>query len=463
MSDTVIRCPDCGTEIEVSEVLAAQLRSRILEDVQTDHHLRLEEARRQATIRAREQVDLEFKDVAAQLTEAQEKADLAAERELQLRRKTRELESLNQAQAESIRAEVAKELGQRREQEIARAVADVEKKATASNALVVADLKQSLTEQRAKADAAMAAELQLRKDKTRLEERSRELDLEVQRKVDAEKAVLEASIRKSAAEEQDLRLKQKEKTIEDLRQALDDAKRRSELGSQEQQGEVLEVDIQAAMERQFPLDRIEPVRKGQRGADITQVVVDGRGNACGTIIWETKNTRHWQRSWIDKLKQDQRESGASLAVLVSVVLPTDVQQFGRVDGIWVSDRQSWPALAVALREQLMQVTFAHAASEGKNEKMDLLYQYLAGDQFRTRVQGIVEAFSALKEQLDRERRAMERLWKEREKQIERVMLNTVGMYGEMRGIIGASMPRVESLELDAGLLLESGPDANDNS
>ena len=205
MSDTVIRCPDCGAEIEVSEVLAAQLRARILEDVQTDHHLRLEEARRQAAIRARELVDVEFKDVSAQLVEARERADLAAERELQLRRKTRELEFLNQAQAESIREEVVKELGQRTQQEIARAVADVEEKAAAANALAIADLNQSLTEQRAKADAAMAAELQLRKDKTRLEERSRELDLEVQRKVDAEKSVLEASIRKSAAEEQDLR------------------------------------------------------------------------------------------------------------------------------------------------------------------------------------------------------------------------------------------------------------------
>ncbi len=130
--------------------------------------------------------------------------------------------------------------------------------------------------------------------------------------------------------------------------------------------------------------------------------------------------------------------------------------FGRLDGVWVSDLKSWPALALALREQLIQVALAHAASEGKNEKMELLYRYLAGDQFRARVQGIVEAFTATQAQLARERRAMEKLWREREKQIERVVTNTVGMYGEMQGLIGSSMPQIPALGLDAGLA--EGPD-----
>lgn len=375
MSETVIRCPNCGTAIPLSEALSEQLRETVLAQVREGYEARIEQARQQAAARAREQLEIDLRG-----------------------------------------------------------------------------LQDELAEQRRKAQQAQAAELVLRREKSALEARARELDLEVARRIDAARGELEAAIRKAAAEEQDLRLKEKEKQIADLRRALDDAKRRSELGSQELQGEVLELDIQAALERQFPHDRIEPVPKGMRGADIVQHVVDQRGRECGSIVWETKNTKHWQPVWLDKLKQDQRTVGAGLAVLVSVVVPDGISGFGHADGVWVSDLKSWPALALALREQLVQVAFAHAASEGKNDKMELLYRYLAGDQFRQRVQGIVEAFNGLQEQLARERRAMEKLWREREKQIERVMSNTVGMYGEMRGLIGASMPQIAALELDPELL-----------
>ncbi len=159
-----------------------------------------------------------------------------------------------------------------------------------------------------------------------------------------------------------------------------------------------------------------------------------------------------------KLKEDQRTPGAALAVLVWVVLPDDLRGFGCLDDVWVSDLQSWPARAVALREQLTRVAFAHAASRGKNEKMELLYRYLAGDQFRQRVLGIVEAFTGMQAQLARERRAMEKLWRECEKQIERVTTNNVGMYGEMRGLIGASMQQIRALELDGEELEELSAD-----
>lgn len=199
--------------------------------------------------------------------------------------------------------------------------------------------------------------------------------------------------------------------------------------------------------------------RGIRGADLVQEVRNSQLQACGRIVWEVKNTKHWQAVWIEKLKEDQRAVGANLAVLVSVALPQDVHEFGRVDGVWVASLRAWPALAVALREQLVQVAFAHAASEGKHEKMELLYGYLAGEQFRQRVQGIVEAFTGMQQHLARERRAMEKLWKEREKQIDRVITNTVGMYGEMRGLIGASLPAIPALELDATLLEDETDDA----
>ena len=174
-------------------------------------------------------------------------------------------------------------------------------------------------------------------------------------------------------------------------------------------------------------------------------------------MWETKNTRTWHPAWIDKAKGDQRSIGADLAVIVSTALPDGIVEFGRIDGVWVAGLRAWPALALALREQLIQVGFAHAAARGKNEKMECLYDYLAGDQFKGRIEAIVEAFTALRHGLDGERRAMERIWREREKQIERVLANTAGLYGEVRGIVGASVPSVPALELDevAGQLVDA--------
>jgi hypothetical protein len=316
-------------------------------------------------------------------------------------------------------------------------------------------LQEQLDIQQRKAREAQRAELDLRKEKLRLEERGREIDLEVARKVDAEKERIEMALRRSAGEEHALKLREKDKQIEDLKKLLDEAKRKSEQGSQQLQGEVLELDIQSALERQFPQDVIKPVPKGMRGADLLHEVRDGRAQPCGSIVWETKNTRNWSAGWIGKLKEDQRVVGANVAVLVSVALPEEVGEFGRIDGVWVASLRVWPALAVALREQLIQVAFAHAAAEGKQEKMELLYRYLCGDQFGQRVHAIVEAFVEMQEQVNRERRAMEKLWREREKQIERVVVNTVGMYGEMRGIVGKSLPQIAALELDgSGVALE---------
>lgn len=347
-----------------------------------------------------------------------------------------------------LRRDIEAQLKLDQEKHIKAAVAAAESRMRDQSGQDLKLLSEQLAEQQAKTRAAQQAELALRRDKAALEERGRELDLEVARKVDAEKQRLEESIRKTVGEEQSLKVREKDKQIDDLKKLLDEAKRKSEQGSQETQGEVLELDIQAMLERRFPHDLIKPVPKGVRGADLIQEVRDGAVRPCGSIVWETKNTRHWQPGWLAKLKEDQRAAGANLAVLVSVALPDGFSEFGQIDGVWIASLRAWPALATALREQLIQVAFAHAASESKNEKMEMMYRYLAGDQFCSRVQGIVEAFTEMQDQVNRERRAMERLWKEREKQIERVITNTVGMYGEMRGIVGATMPEIPALALD---------------
>lgn len=396
MSDTVITCPNCGYAIPLSEALTAQLRGRLEAALRAENEARMKEA------------------------VAQKQEELTTQLEI-LRKQIAQTE-------QRVRGEANLEL-------------DL--------------LKSQLAEQQGKTETAQKAELALRKQKAVLEERQRELDLEVARRVDAERQRLEEAIRKTAGEEQVLKLREKEMLIESLRKALEEAKRKSEQGSQELQGEVLELDIQAALERQFPQDHIEPVAKGARGADIVQRVRNDRLEPCGAIVWETKNTKNWSPAWIEKLKADQRAASAAVAVLVSTALPEGMAEFGQLDGVWIASRRAYPALAVALREQLIQVTFARAASEGKHEKMELLYRYLAGDEFRQKIEAIVEAFTALREQLDKERRAMTKHWAEREKQLERVILSTTGMYGALQGIIGKAMPAIPALELDSVELLEN--------
>lgn len=381
MNGPLITCPKCGTEIELTEALAAPLHAKLEAAHQT------ELARMQAHFR--EETDARLK-VLVDEAEKKVRADASFEKQV---------------------------------------------------------LELQLADERSRREAAQRAELALRQEKIALENRARELDLEVARRLDTEKQQLAESLRRGFAEQHDLKLKEKEKLIDDLRRALEEAKRKTEQGSQDGQGEVLEIDVQSELERRFPHDVISPVPKGVRGADLVQEVRDGV-RACGLIVWETKNTKRWQAGWLDKLKEDQRAVGASLAVLVSATLPDGIVEFGRIDGVWIASLRAWPALALALREQLIRVAFAHVASEGKHEKMEFLYQYLAGDQFRGRVQAIVEAFTTLQSQLNRERSAMERIWKEREKQIERVLVNTAGMYGEVRGIVGSSLPGIAILELE---------------
>jgi hypothetical protein len=348
-----------------------------------------------------------------------------------------------------MRAEMESRIGAAYDKRLQTAVREAQAQARDALSLEMKDLKAQLAEQQGKAEAAEKQELALRKKSRELEEKQKKLDVELQRRLDDERETLEKRLREESDEAHSLKFREKEKQIDELRSALDEARRKILQGSQERQGEVLELDIEGSLAGQFPADQIRPVPKGMRGADLIHEVCNDAGRSCGTILWEGKNTKHFQPAWIDKLKQDQRAAGASLAVIVSATLPDGMRDFGRIDGVWIASLRAWPALAVALREQLLQVAFARAASEGKREKMEMLYSYLSGEEFRHRVEAIVEAFTAMQEQIQKERRAMERLWCEREKQIERIIGNTAGMYGDIRGLIGAGMPEVRLLALES--------------
>jgi hypothetical protein len=292
------------------------------------------------------------------------------------------------------------------------------------------------------------AEADLRKHARELEEREKNVELEVQRKIDEEKVRIEEVTATRVLEQYRLKDKEKERTISELQSSLEDMKRRVEQGSQQAQGEIQELDLEERLKAIFPWDTIEPVTKGIRGADVIQRVRDGMNRECGSIIWESKRTKSWSDGWIQKLKDDQRSATADIAVLVSQVLPKDMGNFGEQDGVWVTDYLSFVGLAAALREQLIHVAEVKRASVGKDQKMEVLYTYLTGVEFRQRVQAIIETFAALEEDLAQERRAFEKRWKKREKLITRVIDNTSGMYGDLQGLIGSPLKDIPALELD---------------
>ena len=322
-----------------------------------------------------------------------------------------------------------------------------EKKAKESIAIELASLRQQVAEKDETLEEARKQELKLRERQRELEKKEKMMDLEVARKVDDERRKVEEEVVTRITEANHLKDIEKEKQFSDLRKQIEDLKRKAEQGSQQTQGEAVELELEEILRVNFPYDQIEPVGKGIKGADILQRVHTSSGQSCGTIIWESKNTKAWSDGWIDKLKDDQRVAKAEIAALATIVLPKDVPHFSCIEGVWVTDFSTVIGVASALRANLSQVAMTKLAIEGKSDKMEMLYGYLSGTEFKQRVEAIVESFVTMKEDLDREKRAMETTWAKRDKQIQRVIRNVSGMYGDMQGIIGASLPKIDYLEL----------------
>ncbi len=311
-------------------------------------------------------------------------------------------------------------------------------------------LKEELELQKKKREEAEAVELKLRKEKVRLEEDRKAFELEKQRQLDEERAKIREEASKKADEEHRLKEAEWQKRFEDMKKSYDDVKRKLEQGSQQTQGEVLELELEEALKSEFPTDLIEPVPKGINGADIIQNVRDQHGRFCGSIVWESKRTKAWTEGWVQKLKDDQRKVKSEIAILVSLVLPQAIVHFGFHDGIYVSTPEAALNLARILRFQIIKLASAKALEEGKSEKKEVIYNYLCGPEFRGRVEAIVESSVAMRDVLEKEKRALTKIWAEREKQIDRVASNMVGMYGDMQGIAGRALPQIKSLELPSG-------------
>ena len=393
MSQQTINCPKCGEKIEITEVISHEIEDRL--KIQFQSQLKDKEEKHLRELKTKED------ELQAKITLERKKADEQAKKSAQ----------------ESVGIELS-------------------------------DLKAQLEEERKRRELAQREELNLRKKQRELEELQKNIELEMARKLDEERKKIEELAAQRLIEEHRLKDAEKDKRLSDALRQVDDLKRKMEQGSQQAQGEVLELELETILKREFPFDEIEPVSKGVRGGDVIQTVKTQSGRICGKILWETKRTKTWSESWIQKLKDDQRECKATLSVLVSEALPSGFHHFRQMDGgVWVSDVPSVLSLAIALRVVLIQVASAREAEMGKKEKMELVYGYLTGPEFKNRVSAIIEAFRTMHEDLETEKRAMQRIWEKRAKQIEKVVSNTSGMYGDLEGLAGSSLPPIQILEL----------------
>lgn len=409
MTDSSILCPKCGTKIDLDEIARHRYEEKLKadeerlreefskkeEEIKKDlREKAMEWAEKKAAEKLKEK-EVETKDLVAQLEEFRKKQDEAVKNELELRKRARELEeAAKNAEIENVR---------------------------------------KLDEERRKLEAAMREEQQKRDEALEIERKKRE----------------EETARKTQ-EDFSRKLEEKEKQMEILRKSLEEANRKALQGSQQIQGEVLENELKEILTRNFPTDLIEDVPTGIRGADLIHRVRDPYSRELGVILWESKNTKAFAADWIKKLKDDRVLAKADVCILVSSVLPDGIRHFGLYEGVWVTEPEYFLPLTQALRDKILALAEQGRSLVGREEKMELLYTYLAGPEFRAKIENVIGAFRSMKEDLETEKRSMQRIWSKREKELERIIGNTAMLYGDMQGIMGANLGKIEYLELGAG-------------
>lgn len=357
---------------------------------------------------------------------------------------------LSQALTRSIEERLSRQLEESHRNRLQEVETRIREKTVGELTPALEEQKRELFEKEKKLKESADAELRLRKEKGELLERASQLDLEVARKLEEERKGIAAAVATRKDEEYRLREAEKEHRINDLLKQIDELKRRAEQGSMQLQGEVQELELEKMLQGEFPHDAISEISKGVRGADCMQEVFTPGGQPCGTILWESKRAKNWSNAWVDKLKEDQREAKAEVAVIVSQALPEGLRHIGHLGGIWVCDFPSAIGMAYILRAGLIQVALVRASVVGKNEKMEMLYGFLSGVEFRNAVQGVIEAFTQMREDLESEKRATERMWAKREKQATKAIVNMARMYGGIQGIVGKTLPSIPTLELPGG-------------
>ncbi len=427
-SEPTIICPNCKTEIKLTESLAAPL----VESIRRDYDERL--ARKDTDMAKRETA---LREQEAVIAKARETLDDQVAEKVKLERSRIAAE-----EARKARTALGNDLDQKSKE--------------------VSELQDVLKARDQKLAEAQNAQADLIRKQRELDDAKREMELTIEKRVQEGLTVTRDQARKEAEESLKFKVMEKEQTIASMQKQIEDLKRRAEQGSQQLQGEVQELELESLLRAKFPLDTIEPVPKGEHGGDVLQRIHGPLGQICGTILWEAKRTKNWSDGWLVKLREDQRAAKAEIAVLVTHALPKDMDTFDLVDGVWVTPPRTALPVALALRQMLTEVALARQSTEGQQTKMEMVYQYLTGPRFRQRVQAIVEAFSSMREDLDKEKRAIMKQWAKREEQTDRVLQATVGMYGDLQGIAGKTLQEIEGLEMKA-LDAPRLPDGEGNS
>jgi hypothetical protein len=401
-----IKCPNCQSSIEITEVMSAQLSAQIRADIENE--------------------------VAARRRDVEELAAQTKQREAEL-----------ESRSGQIGLEVAKRMKEERERLFAKAQQAAEQNLREE----LQSSEQELGNLRERLKESQKAELELQKQQRELEDRTEALELEVVRQINEQRSEIRTKALEDSDEKHRLTMAEKETQIQGLLKKIDELRRKAEQGSQQTQGEVQEIALEDLLETSFLSDSVEPVAKGVCGGDALHRVFDGTGLNCGAILWESKRTKNWNNGWLTKAHDDQRAARASCVVIVSEALPEGVRTFALVDGVWICSWSCVGGLAAALRVGLIEVGKSKLAVQGQHEKMELVYNYLAGSEFKQRIEGIAEAFISMQADLHSEKRSMQRIWSKREKQLQRALSNTAGMYGDLQGIIGGLMPTIDGLAL----------------
>lgn len=400
-----VTCPHCRQEFPLDQLMAAQITDKIRGELDAEYA-----AKTQTLVSERAELEASRK----QLAESQQQLDKQIADTLAKERK--KIEDAARVKAKQV---VAVELQDRESQ--------------------INEASQQLKQFQQR-------EIELRKTNRQLEQRAEQNELEVARKLDDERKKIRTSALAQAAEESQLKLAEKDLTIESMKKKIDELKQKAEQGSQQVQGEVQELALEAMLPAEFPGDVIKPVGKGVRGADVLQQVYDATGRDCGSILWESKRTKNWQDGWLNKLMDDQQEAKASCACIVSSALPEDVQYFSELNGVWVASWSCVRSVAIALRHALIETSRARRATEGQHGKMELVYNYISSGEFALRVKGIVSPYIEMQADLESEKRAFNRQWNKRQKQLDRAIASTTGLFGDLQGIMGSGLEVIEGMD-----------------
>ncbi len=409
-TQTQITCPNCGTEVNVNEILYQKLEKNMQKKFSNE----VDEHRKK------------YKDAMSQL---------------------KAKETQVQEQEENFNKKLQERLQEQLKTEREQLVSSIKTKIEEEQKDRIALMERELEEKSVQVIELNRSKAQVEKLKREKEELAEKIHFEAQKELNTLLGSERQKIYKQAQDQNELKLKEKEKQLEDLHKKLEEARRKAEQGSQQSQGEVQELAIEGWLSTQFPFDTIEEVKKGIKGADCIQTINTREIQNCGTIYYESKRTKEFQRSWIEKFKADIREKGTDLGVLVTEILPKEMERMGMVDGVWICTYEEFKALSFVLREHIIKLSHSMQSQENKSDKMSILYSYLTSTEFRMQIEAIVEGFTQMQSDLDSEKRAMGRIWKQREKQISKVLDNTVGMYGSIRGIAGSAIGSISALEL----------------